>query len=436
MANTQAGAIEARSGAGGWMRWLQLALGLICMMAISSPQYTWTLFTKPLSADLAARLPELQVTFSILIVLQTFLSPLQGFLVDRFGPRFLIAAGTVLSGVSWVMASYATSLTALYLTYGLLGGIGTGIVYIGVVSQMVKWFPERRGFAVGMVAAGYGMGAILTTIPISASIASAGYRPTLLTYGIVFALVGLLASQGLRRSPHEQQALGTGSREHLAGVAPGRMLATPVFWLLFVMMTMLSTSGLMVISQMGAFARDFGVASVVVLGTAALPLALTLDRVTNGLTRPFFGWLSDRIGRENTMFIAFLLEAVAMAAWLQFRSDPVPFILLSGVVFFGWGEIFSLFPSTLTDTFGERHATTNYGFLYMAQGVGSVLGGPMAARLHDVTGSWIPVFGVVIALDLLAAVLALAVLKPLRRRLKYLAGQPGVSLGVDEVPAL
>jgi len=409
-----------RAGTGGWTRWVQLVLGVICMMAISSPQYTWTLFTKPLSAALAAKLPELQVTFSILIVLQTFLSPLQGFLVDRFGPRFLISAGTLLSGVSWMLASHASTLTGLYLSYGLLGGIGTGVVYIGVVSQMVKWFPERRGFAVGMVAAGYGMGALLTTFPISSSIASAGYQPTLWTYGLIFAVVGLLAAQGLKRSPHEQQALGSGHLERLPGVTPARMLTTPVFWLLFVMMTMLSTSGLMVISQMGPFARDFGVASVIVWGFAALPLALTIDRVTNGLTRPFFGWLSDNIGRENTMFIAFLFEGLAMTAWLQFRSEPVLFVLLSGLVFFGWGEIFSLFPSTLTDTFGERHATTNYGFLYMAQGVGSVLGGPMAAKLHDATGSWIPVFGVVITLDLLAAVLAMAVLKPLRMKLKYL----------------
>jgi OFA family oxalate/formate antiporter-like MFS transporter len=424
MSNSDVGAAQYassdRAGTGGWTRWVQLVLGVICMMAISSPQYTWTLFTKPLSAALAAKLPELQVTFSILIVLQTFLSPLQGFLVDRFGPRFLISAGTLLSGVSWMLASHASTLTGLYLSYGLLGGIGTGVVYIGVVSQMVKWFPERRGFAVGMVAAGYGMGALLTTFPISSSIASAGYQPTLWTYGLIFAVVGLLAAQGLKRSPHEQQALGSGHLERLPGVTPARMLATPVFWLLFVMMTMLSTSGLMVISQMGPFARDFGVASVIVWGFAALPLALTIDRVTNGLTRPFFGWLSDNIGRENTMFIAFLFEGLAMTAWLQFRSEPVLFVLLSGLVFFGWGEIFSLFPSTLTDTFGERHATTNYGFLYMAQGVGSVLGGPMAAKLHDATGSWIPVFGVVITLDLLAAVLAMAVLKPLRMKLKYL----------------
>ncbi len=400
-------------------RWIQLLCGIACMMAISSPQYTWTLFTKPLAAQLAVKLPELQITFSLLIVLQTFLSPLQGYFVDRFGPRFLISAGALLSGLSWVLAAKVDTLAGLYLTYGLFGGIGTGIVYIGVVSQMVKWFPHNRGFAVGMVAAGYGFGAILSTIPISAGIAASGYQSTLWFYGWVFAAIGLLAAQGLRRPPRELAALQTGHAEQLAGVAPAVMLRTPLFWLLFAMMTMMSTSGLMVISQMGSFARDFGVAGVVVLGTAALPLALTVDRFTNGLTRPFFGWLSDRIGRENTMFIAFLLEALAMLGWLQFRDDPLLFILLSGVVFFGWGEIFSLFPSTLTDSFGERHATANYGFLYMAQGVGSVLGGPMAAQLHEATGSWIPVFGVVIVLDLLAAVLAIAVLKPLRRRRQY-----------------
>ncbi len=193
------------------------------------------------------------------------------------------------------------------------------------------------------------------------------------------------------------------------------MLRTNVFWLLFAMMTMRSTGGLMIISQFAAFSRDFGVASVLVFGMAALPLALTVDRITNGLTRPFFGWVSDRIGRENTMAIAFLLEAVSVTVMLVFRDNAVLFVLLSAVVFFGWGEIFSLFPSTLTDTFGTKYATTNYGFLYMAQGVGSVLGGPVAALLHDMTGSWVPVFSIVIALDLLTGVLALAALKPLRQ---------------------
>jgi MFS family permease len=199
-----------------------------------------------------------------------------------------------------------------------------------------------------------------------------------------------------------------------------QMLKMPLFWLLFLMMTMMSTSGLMVTSQMAAFAKDFGVSNAVVFGMAALPLALTIDRLTNGLTRPMFGWISDRWGRENTMCFAFALEAVAMTLWLLTRENAVLFVLLSGVVFLGWGEIFSLFPSTLTDTFGTKFATTNYGWLYISQGIGSIFGGPLAALMHERMGSWMPVFGVAITLDIVTAALAIAVLKPWRRR--YLAG--------------
>ena len=391
-------------------RWIQLLLGLVCMMAISSPQYVWTLFARPLGAALGAAPATIQVTFSLLIVLQTFFSPFQGWLVDRFGPRRLIAVGGLLTGFSWMLAAHAGSLTTLYLSYGVLGGLGTGIVYVGVVGQMVGWFPDRRGFAAGMVAAGYGVGAIVTTFPIAASIATAGYQSTLLQYGALFGAVGFLAALGLKAPPamaHDDDAPGTGT----GTVA---MLQTPVFWLMFVMMTLMSTSGLMVISQMANFATEFGVAKLMVWGAAALPLALTIDRFTNGLTRPFFGWVSDRIGRENTMFLAFALEAAAMAAWLATRGDPVLFVLLSGLVFFGWGEIFSLFPSTLTDTFGSHNATRNYGCLYIAQGIGSIFGGPLASLLHDAAGTWASVFYVAIAADALTAVLAIAVLKPLR----------------------
>jgi MFS transporter, OFA family, oxalate/formate antiporter len=392
-------------------RWLQLGLGVVCMMAISSPQYVWALFTKPLGAALAASPAALQVTFSLLVVLQTFFSPAQGWLVDRFGPRLLIAVGGALSGLGWVLAASATSLWTLYLSYGIVCGIGTGIVYIGVVGQMVRWFPDARGFAAGVVAAGYGMGAIVTTFPISASIATAGYQTTLQRYGLIFAVIGVAAALGLKRPPASSRATVEAS-----GVDSATMLKNPIFWLMFVMMSLMSTSGLMVISQIGNFAADFGIAKLTVFGAAALPLALTIDRFTNGLTRPFFGWLSDVIGRENTMACAFALEAAAMTIWLVTISDPLWFVLLSGVVFFGWGEIFSLFPSTLTDTFGPRYATQNYGFLYIAQGVGSIFGGPLAALLHEGTGSWTTVFAVCIAADLSAATLALAVLKPMRRR--------------------
>jgi oxalate/formate antiporter len=392
-------------------RWAQLGLGLVAMMAISSPQYVWTLFVKPFQTATGGALPAIQITFSLLIVLQTWLSPFQGWLIDRFGARFLITLGCILSGLGWVTSAWIGGVMGLYLTYGLFCGVGTGIVYIGIVGLMLKWFPDRRGFATGVVAAGYGFGAILTTFPIDSMIKASGYQATLIAFGVVLGGIGALAGLFMRQPPETDEVPGTPA---ISGVPAADMLKTPVFWLLFVMMTMMSTGGLMVISQFAPFMRSFGIADLTVFGMAALPFALTLDRITNGLTRPFFGWVSDRIGRENTMLIAFSLEAAAVLLMLSCRGSPLLFALMSGVVFFGWGEIFSLFPSTLTDTFGAKDATTKYGFLYMAQGIGSVLGGPVAAALHDATGTWIPVFITIIAMDALTAALAFFVLKPMR----------------------
>ena len=400
-------------------RWLQLALGFIAMMTISSPQYVWTLFVASFQKTTGEGLPWIQATISILIVLQTWLSPAQGYLVDKFGPRFLIAVGTAMSGAGWILSSQITTLYGLWATYGLLCGIGTGIVYIGIVGQMVKWFPDRRGLATGVVAAGYGFGAIATTNPIFNMIQSAGYQQTLVLFGAIFAVIGVIAALFMHAPRADDVLPAPAVTASTHDVEPGTMLKNKIFWLMFVMMTMMSTGGLMIIVNFAPFSKDFGVANIMLFGWAALPLALTVDRITNGLTRPFFGWVSDHIGRENTMAIAFLLEAVAVSVMVYFRNDALIFVALSAVVFFGWGEIFSLFPSTLTDTFGAKNATTNYGFLYMAQGIGSVLGGPAAAYLHDITGSWLPVFGLIIALDTLTAILALVALKPLRRA--YLA---------------
>ena len=402
-------------------RWIQLLLGLVCMIVISSPQYVWTLFTQPLMGSLHASLAQIQITFSLLIVVQTFLSPCQGLLVDKFGPRALLSVGGALTGLGWVLAARASTLPDLYLTYGLLCGIGTGIVYVGVIGHMVLWFPARRGFATGIAAAGYGMGAILTTFPISGTLKDAGYEQALARYGLVFMVVGVVAAQGLRApiqkpQPASLDALKARASHPSASFTPRQMLQTPIFWLMFVMMTMMSTAGLMVTSQIAAFTRDFGMANALVFGLPLLPLALSVDRITNGLTRPFFGWLSDQIGREHTMVIAFTLEGTAMIAWLFTRSNPAIFVVMSGVVLFGWGEIFSLFPSTLTDTYGAGHATTNYGFLYIAQGVGSVLGGPVAALMHDAFRSWMPVFTIIISMNFATALLAGLALKPMRQR--------------------
>ena len=413
------------------------------MMAISSAQYTWTFFVKPFQTSLNVDLATVQWTFSILVVLQTWLSPFQGFLIEKFGPRLLLACGAALTGLSWVLAANVHNVTGLYLTYGLLGGVGTGIIYVGVVGLMVGWFPDRRGFATGMVAAGYGMGAILTTFPITSMIASAGFQRTLVVFGLILGVVGSLAALGVRNAPPALAAKAgsspVGRDQVTVSYGPKVMLKTPQFWLLFVMMTMMSTGGLMVISQFATFSKDFGMDKMIVFGLAALPLAATIDRFCNGLTRPFFGWVSDRLGRENTMTFAFAMEAVAIMAWVALRGHPVAFVLLSGVVFFGWGEIFSLFPSTLTDLFGPKHATLNYGFLYMAQGIGSVLGGPLAAHLHDHFGTWLPVFYIIVAMDLLTAALAFLLLKPMhhrwtRRSQEALADAPGkIALPVGAV---
>jgi oxalate/formate antiporter len=419
MTNASATARDVSSGSN---RWLQLLAGVVAMMAISSPQYVWTLFTGPLNKSLGTTLPEIQVTFSLLIVLQTFFSPFQAYLVDRFGPRLLISVGAIMAGGSWVLASQVSTLWGLYLTYGVIGGFGTGIIYVGIIGLMVRWFPDRRGLATGLAAAGYGFGAFFTSFPIDSMIRSAGYAQTLLVWGVIQAVIGVIAALCTRVPPEGylpagfDPAISQQELQSKRSYTPKEMLSNPIFYLLFVMMAMMSTSGLMVVSNVGPFANEYKVAQVLVFGMAALPLSLTLSRVTNGLTRPFFGWVSDHIGREQTMALAFALEAVAILVLLNVLGNPVLFVILTGLVFFGWGEIFSLFPSTLTDTFGTKYAATNYGFLYIAQGVGSILGGPAAALLKQATGGWTAVFVIVAGLDLLTAILAITVLRGMRRR--------------------
>ena len=417
---TTAVAVESKA----WYlnRWNQLILGVIAMMAISSPQYVWTLFTGPLNQKLGTTLAELQWTVSLLIILQTWFSPFQAYLVDRFGPRLLISVGALLSGGSWILSASVDNIWALYLTYGVIGGFGTGIIYVGIIGLMVRWFPDRRGLATGLAAAGYGFGAFFTSFPIDSMIKSSGYAHTLVVWGVIQGVIGILAAQWLRTPPENYQVSTAAAASAIAtqqthrSYSPREMLQNPVFYLLFLMMSMMSTSGLMVVSNVGPFAKEFGVADVLVMGMAALPLSLTLSRVTNGLTRPFFGWVSDHIGREATMTLAFSLEAVAILVLFAFINQPALFVVLTGLVFFGWGEIFSLFPSTLTDTFGPKYAATNYGFLYIAQGVGSILGGPAAAFLKQTTGSWTAVFIVVAVLDALTALLATTALRSMRRK--------------------
>jgi oxalate/formate antiporter len=388
------------------------------MMAISSPQYVWALFVGPVSSSLRVGIPALQVTIALFSIFQAGFGPVHGYIAEKITARQAVIIGGAITGLSWLASSFVNSLGAFYVSYGVLSGIGTGIVFVTVTNFVARWFPDRRGLAVGMAAGSYGMGAVVTTFPISWMMKDHDFRYALLVFGIILGIVCMLAGAGMKEPPANP------TRESDTAAAPGavrnytptEMLKTPVFWMLFVMMAMVGTGGLMAISNIAVFAGEFGITpTTTVLGLSAVPLALTLDRICNGVSRPLFGWISDFIGREKTMALAFVIAAAAVLLLLYFHS-PVLFVVLTGLVFLAWGEIFSLFPATQADIFGSKYGAKNFGFLFVAIAVSSLLGGPLAAQLFQRTGSWTAVFYSVAALDLIAAAMALFVLLPMRLR--------------------
>jgi OFA family oxalate/formate antiporter-like MFS transporter len=401
-------------------RWLQLVAGIVCMVMIANLQYGWTLFVQPISDKHGWTRPAIQVAFTVFILAETWLVPLEGWFVDRFGPKLAVAAGGVLVGLAWALNSIADSLLLLYIG-AALGGVGAGAVFGTCLGNALKWFPDRRGLAVGLTTAGFGMGSLFTIIPIQDTIDTSGYEAAFLWFGlgqgiVVFAMAWLLRSP-TATDTGALQAIHVRVRQSGRDYTPLEMLRSPLFWVLYLMFVLVAAGGLMATAQLAPIAEDFTVADVPVslLGFTlpALTFALMIDRVLNGITRPFCGWISDRIGRETTMFIAFTLEAVGICALWFYGHDPVLFVLLGGLVFFAWGEIASLFPSTCADCFGARYATTNAGLLYTAKGTAAMLV-PLASLLVVETGSWRDVFFAAAFMNIVAAVLAIAVLRPLR----------------------
>ena len=400
-------------------RWIQLFFGIVCMAMVANLQYGWTLFVNPMDAQYHWGRAAIQVAFSIFVITETWLVPIEGYLVDRFGPRPVVMAGGVLVGIAWVMNSFADSLALLYVA-AAVGGVGAGAVYGTCVGNALKWFPDRRGLAAGLTAAGFGMGSALTIIPIQAIIKADGYQAAFLYFGIGQGIIVFLLSFGLFAPQKGDVPVVAKVMQSMRNYTWSEMIKTPVFWVMYVMFVMMAAGGLMATAQLAPIAKDFKIADVPVsligLTLPALTFALSIDRVLNGITRPFFGWVSDHIGRENTMFIAFGLEAIGIILLRLFGQDPVLFVILTGLVFFAWGEIYSLFPSTVGDTYGSRFAATNAGLLYTAKGTASLLV-PLASIVTTATGSWHMVFYIAAALNAIAAILALAVLKPMRTRL-------------------
>ena len=411
-------------------RWLQLSVGVIAMVATANLQYGWTLFVEPIRTKFLWSNSDIQITYSCYIIAQTWLVPVVAYFTDRFGPRLVLMVGSILVGLSWVIFSVANSLGVYYLG-GIVGGIGGGMVYITSVGNALKWFSDRRGLAAGVTAAAYGGGAALTVSPIYNMIESSGFQQTFLVFGIIQGAVIFAAALLIRVPPPVVVAPGgqmakTGAKSR--DFSPGEVVRSPIFWVLYVMFVAIAAGGLITDAQTGPMARSAGIAKtpVIVLGLftmAALPLATQMKGILNGISRIFFGWTSDGLGRELTMFIAFSLQGLAVWLMVSYIGSPGYFVIFSSLVFFTWGEIFSLFPAISGDLFGKKYATTNYALLYTAKGTASLLV-PLAGYVKQSTGSWWPIFTVVIVLDVIAALLTWFVLRPIARRWKSQSVEP------------
>jgi len=399
-------------------RWLQLAFGVVCMCMIANMQYGWTFFVNPIQERHGWDRAAIQIAFTLFVVTETWLVPIEGWFVDKYGPRIVTLVGGALCGIAWIMNAYATSLTTLYIA-AAIGGTGAGAVYGTCVGNSLKWFPDRRGLAAGITAMGFGAGSALTVVPIQMVIKNYGYESAFLWFGIAQGIVVMLIALFLV-SPKKGEVPDVAKvSQSKRDFSPGEMVRTPIFWVMYAMFVMMAAGGLMATAQLGPIAKDFHIADtpVSLLGITlpALSFAATIDRVLNGVTRPFFGWVSDHIGRENTMFVSFAIEGVGIYALSVFGNDPFMFVMLTGLVFFAWGEIYSLFPAICGDTFGSKYAATNAGLLYTAKGTAALIV-PYTSIITTMTGNWHAVFLAAAALNIIAALMAVLVLKPMRQR--------------------
>jgi OFA family oxalate/formate antiporter-like MFS transporter len=396
-------------------RWFQLCASLVAMVMIANLQYAWTLFVRPMQAETGWQLSDIQFAFTLFILLQTWVQPLDGWLVDRLGPRGFITVAGLLCALGWAGLGYATSLPMLYGLY-CVAGVGAAFVYSASIGSALKWFTERRGLASGIMAAGFGGGTALFIPIISWFIGSGGYRTAFIATGLFQGLVIIVVAQFLRHppAPAASAAVPTSGGASQLGrrqFTTLEMLRTPQFYILYVMFVLMSTGGLMVTANAGPMASSFG------LSVAALTVAATLSPLANGGSRVFWGWASDRLGRENTMILAFCLQAIALCLIVLVGQNAVLFSVVLVLIYFTWGEIYALFPATSGDYFGTRHATSNYAVLYTAKGVAAIFGGWVGAMLFEQSGSWtMGAFGSA-AMALVAAIMAV-VLRSMARSAK------------------
>lgn len=387
-------------------RWVRLCAAVVAMMMIANLQYAWTLFVHPLMGATSSKLSDVQFAFTVFIFLETWSMSLSGWLIDRFGPRIFLSIAGVLCGIGWGSLGQVHTLSALYLLYGL-AGFGAAMVYCGSTSIGLKWFPDRRGLAAGTIAAGFGSGAAFFVALIAYIIRTQSYRAAFLYTGIGQALLIVCAAQFLSNprsgsvAAIPRAAAKVKVRRQTEDFTSLEMLRTPQFWVLYLIMTMMGVGGLMVTAQLAPVARTMNI------GAGILTLALTLNPIANGASRLSWGWVSDHFGRERTMVVAFVIQAIALVSVIQLGAhSAVWFLICMVMVYYTWGEVYSLFPSTCADYFGPGCVSSNYSCLYSSKGTASIVGGWIAATIFEKLGSWNAVFYGSAVLALISAVIA------------------------------
>jgi MFS transporter, OFA family, oxalate/formate antiporter len=377
---------------------------------IANLQYAWTLFVPPIrAAHKDWSLPAIQWAFTLFIFLETWITPVEGWLIDRLGPRIFLTIGGLLVGIGWTGMGYAHSLTQLYVLYGT-AGFGAAFIYSGSIATALKWFPDKRGTVSGFITAGFGAGSALFIPIIARIIARSDYKTAFLYTGIIQGLLIIIAAQVLHNpgpdfnvSPAAKKPVSPRIRRNPEQFNSGQMLVTPQFWVLYIAFVLTSVGGLMITAQASPFGK-----SVAIPG-AAIVAALWGSRLANGAGRILWGLFSDFVGREMAMFIPFVLQALCLIAMLKFgRTSGNMFIVTMVSVFFTWGSMFSLFPAIIGDYYGAQCATSNYGFLYTAKGVASIGGGGIAAALYVKYGNWDAAFYITAILTLVSALCILA----------------------------
>jgi MFS transporter, OFA family, oxalate/formate antiporter len=399
-------------------RWRQLILGVVCMVMIANLQYGWTLFVLPLHQAHGWPITEIQFAFTLFVALETWGTPIPGWIADKLGPdigpRVAISAGAVLVAVGWIVESWADSLPLLYFG-GALAGLGSGAVYTTCVGIAVKWFKDNRGLAVGLVAAGFGAGAALTIIPLRMMIVASGYQSAFFWFGLIQGGVILIVARFIR-APHPGEAPAVTAvrvRQTSYSYSTREMLGQPVFWVLYMLDLMMCAGGLIVTANLAPIANSYDVANVMIWGTTTLSVGLIFANIMNGVGRPLFGWVGDRVGNTPAMTIAFALGAASYYLLSVTGHHAWGYIFFAGMIFFCWGNIFSLFPAMCTDLFGPQYATANLSVLYTAKGAAAFL---VPLGTPAIIGSWNSVLLLAAGINAVATILALAVLRPAENR--------------------